>query len=63
MGLLDWLRRKRGSRGRSLVKKRVVSDPRIKLHGEMMRMGGKSKKKRVRKKKEEQQPRSGAIPY
>jgi hypothetical protein len=55
MGLLGWLRRrKRGSRGRSLVKKRVVSDPRIKLHGEVIRMAGKSKKKRARKKKKEE---------
>ena len=37
-----------------MVKKRVVSAPRIKLHGEVIRMGGKSKKKRARKKKKEE---------
>lgn len=34
MGLLGWLRRrKRGSRGTSPVKKRVVSALRVELHG------------------------------
>ena len=37
-----------------MVKKRVVSDPRIKLYWEVIRMGGKSKKKRTRKKKKEE---------
>jgi hypothetical protein len=31
----------------------VVSDSRIKLHGEVIRMAGKGKKKRARKKKKE----------
>jgi hypothetical protein len=31
----------------------MVNDPWIKLRGEVIRMGGKSKKKRVKKKKEE----------
>jgi len=37
-----------------LVKKRVVSDRRIKPQGEVIRMSGKSKKKRDRKKKKEE---------
>jgi len=32
----------------------MVSDPRIKLHGEVIRMPGKSKKKRAKKKKKEE---------
>jgi hypothetical protein len=31
----------------------VVSDPRIKLYGEVIRMAGKGKKKQSRKKKKE----------
>jgi hypothetical protein len=44
---------KRRFRSRVARLRKEWCDPRIKLHGEAIRMGGKSKKKHAKKKKEE----------
>jgi hypothetical protein len=54
MGLLGWLRREKEEVEVGARLRKEWCAPRIKLHGEVIRMGGKSKKKRAKKKEKEE---------